>query len=281
VPPGADPAALPPPQPIDELWAFLTNPLLLTFAAVFAAWVASRLVVAQVEDMRLDGPERGDGEPRFRWSALFGALSFWAVLTLGLLGVASHAELGVVARFLEAGFDILLRAAVAAAILAGAASYARIVAGDGPAPDDPEANARARSEQHMILLIGGVLAVAAVTGLRLMTWLLLAALGAPALVLLKSERARKRVAEVLHDLAAGLQLRGEVRRGARVEGGGRTLKLSGELGLVHTWVREGGQRQLLRNSLLLEVVTGAGGGASSSVAAAEAVEEDDEDPDDA
>lgn len=255
VPPGAD-AVPPAPQPVQEMWAFLTNPLLLAFVALFAAWVASKLVVAQVTDMGLDGPEPKDGEHRFRWSALFGALSFWAVLTLGLLGIAAASDLTVVAKFLQTGFDVLLRAAIAGAILAGAGSFARIVGAERGDAADPASLARARDERHTILLVGGVLAVLAVTGLGLGTWIFLAVIGAPLLTLLKSERARAKAAAALGDLAAGLKLRDQVRARAEVHGSGRTLTLTGQVGLVQTWVREGRQRKLIGNAELLGVVTG-------------------------
>ncbi len=255
--PPAQPAV---PNPSEELAALLTNPLLLAFGALFAAWLASRVVQWQVESIGLDRTADLDptDEAEFAWSRLFAALAFWGILTLGLLGITAHRELTVVATFLKGALELILRGALAAAVLAAAASFGRVLTDGARGPEaDPASRERARRERHTILLVGGVLAVAAATGLSVGTWLLLAAIGVPAVLLLKNAKYRERAAAGLSDLAAGLRLRGQYRRGSTIAAGARELTLVSDVGPLKTWVREGGAKRLLQNQALYDLAVGA------------------------
>lgn len=237
-----------PPQPAQELSSLLSNPLLLAFCSLFCAWLAARVVRGQVRSMGLEREEGG-----FRWASFFSTVAFWAVLTLGLLGISSKLELRLVSQFLQHAFDLLLRAGLAGAILAAAGAFADVLAREAPAAEaGEEALARARRERHTVLLAGGVLAVAAATGLSVGTWFLIAIVAIPAVLLFRNAAYRARAADVLSDVAAGLRLRPQFPLGnEELRAADRSLRLEGTVGFLRTWVREDGRKRLVRNEELL------------------------------
>lgn len=246
--------------PSQELNALLTHPLVLAFATLFAAWLASRIVHEQVRKMGLeipsDDPEESAG---FGWTALFSALTFWAVLSLGLLGIASHIGLPVVSKFLQSGFDLLLRGLLAGSILAASSVFATALG--QPASTDtaptPKDTARARRERTTILLAGGALAIGAATGLTAGTWIMIALVGIPAVLLLRNAEYRKKVAQAFSNLASGVRLREQFGQGETISHEERTVQVVGKIGLLSTWVREDGRRTLLGNEELLALGTAA------------------------
>ncbi|RMG09776.1 MAG: hypothetical protein D6731_18960 [Planctomycetota bacterium] len=243
----------------DELNAVLGHPLLLFLGALTLAWLASRVVHEQVRRLRVERPDDVGGLRGFGWTTLFSALAFWAVLCLCLLGIVHSMGLAVVERFLEAAFDLILRGLLAAAILAAAAVFGDVAVAL-PSDAGEEERARARKERQAVHLVGGVLAVGAATGLSLGTWLLLGVLAVPCFVLLKSPKARRRVAVALDDVAAGLRLRDQLRPGQEVGEGPERLRVVGKVGWLKTWVVREGRRVLLGNHELFRRVDGAPSG---------------------
>lgn len=237
--------ATPPPTPPEELQALLTHPLLLAFAALLAAWIASRVVHEQVRKMGLEREDDADG---FGWTALFSTLSFWAVLTLGLLAIAAQAQQQVVGKFLQTAFDLLLRALLAGGILAAAAAAARtLFAGD---PEKAEEHAK---ERRALLVVGGIVALLAAVGLSLGLWFVLAVVGLFGWFLVRSATFRGRITGAVSDLRAGMYLGGQFKSGDAISGAERSVVVAGKFGAFRTWVREEGQRRLVRNDVLLSL----------------------------
>lgn len=255
------------PSPRAELDAFLGNPLLLGFGALIAAWLAGRALQDQARRMGLDDAlarQVGPDGPEFRWSVFFGAGGFWLVLMAGLLGIASRLSLPVVGDLLQSAVELLLRGLLGGGILAAAVTFAGVLSGPDAAPD------AARGERRTVLLVGAVLAVAAVTGLSLGTWLLLGLIAVPIVLLARSPRHRGRAAAALEDLAAGLRLRGQVNADGPVPGASGA-RLAGALGPLRTWIVQDRRRRLLRNSELLALVEGP---AAASLTPTDPVEDD-------
>ena len=85
---------------------------LLVVACV--AWWLGQLVRAQVKELRLERAS-SSGARAFQWSALFGTLTFWALLLLGTAWVARGSALEGSADFLEGLFQ-LVAAGIAATV---------------------------------------------------------------------------------------------------------------------------------------------------------------------
>jgi hypothetical protein len=232
------------PAPSQELNALLTHPLMLVFATLLAAWVASRILYEQVRQM---GLEREDEPEGFGWTSLFSALGFWTVLTLGLLGIAAHTQLLVVSKFLQTAFDMLLRALLVGAVLAATAALARAFT-QTDADSDPELARRRRSG---IFLVGGALAVVAALGLSFGTWMILAVIGIPGAILVRSAAARAWAQGRVLDAVAGVHLRGQFHNGDTIGEGEQSAEVAGKIGILSTWVRREERLRLEGNEGLL------------------------------
>ena len=241
-------------SPIDELNALLSHPLLLAFGTLFAAWLASRIVHEQVRKMGVEQVDANGKVDGFGWTSFFAAVTFWTVTILGLLAISANLELAVVGTFLTSALELLLRAIMAGAILAGAGACATALAEPNAAKSaDPKDQARARRERTTILLVGGALAIGAATGLSLGTWIMVAIFGIPAVLLLRSAAYRKKAADGFANFGAGLRLREEYNRGSRITVGQRTVELLRKSGMFQTWVRDDGHKQLMGNAELLSL----------------------------
>ena len=263
--------------PSQELNALFTHPVMLAFATLFAAWFASRIVHEQVRKMGLESPSDDPEESAgFGWTALFSALTFWAVLCLGLLGISSHIGLPIVGKFLQSGFDLLLRALLAGSILAASSKFATALGqpsstDTAPTPKDA---ARARRERTTILLAGGALAIGAATGLTVGTWIMVALVGIPAVLLLRNAKYRKKVAQAFSNLGSGIRLREQFGQGQTISHEERTLQILGKIGLLSTWVREDGRKTLVDNEELLTLSTDSADESAPSTSAASGQEQE-------
>ena len=206
--------------------------------AAFASWS----VRYHLHQMGVPTGADDEGWPAISWPAFFGAVTFWAVLALGLTATTNAVSWNFASEVLLALFNVVVRFGVAGAILASGSWLAEKLE---EMSDDPV------RDRRVVYLGSGVFAAAALVGVGTAV-LVLVGLGLLGLMA-GSRNLRAQFADKLLDIAAGIRLRASEPVPSRIELGAQPVEIS-SIGLFNTTVEEGGVEKVLRNEAVLGLV---------------------------
>lgn len=239
-----------PPELLDLLKTLLGHPVVLGAWVLVGAWLGGFLAKAQLTHAGLDHLKL-PGVERLDWATLGGAAVFWLVAGIGAgLLVPETALISLVLPV----FGLLIKACEVGLVL-GVAAWVVQSLSDPEAPDA----ARERRVRTGSVGLAGFVAVALITGSGWIPLLLLAATLALVIWLARDPAARTGLMSWVQDIAAGLRLRGGWGEGGEVHVDGRTLVLTGPVGLGETPYAEAGAAGRLRNRELAALVARAAG----------------------
>lgn len=227
----------------------LAHPLTWTGVTLLAAPLTAWVVNLQLKAIGLG--RRPSDRSGIAWNLVLAFLVFWIVLGLGLDAVASQAELAGLATSLSVISRALLGLLPAAVILAGADHHRRARLEE--LRDRPrEQLDQATDELRWVGYAAGSLAAVAVVNGPYLFPLLMIAAAAAVLWWLFRPGARARTRAWRSSWTAGVRLRSELDRGARIASPGGPLALVDAVGVLSTDVLDDGQLRAMSNAELLE-----------------------------
>lgn len=238
-----------PPELLDLLKTVIGHPFFLGGGALALSSAASVLVRSQLThagftSLKLPGVERLD------WASLGGMLAFWVV---GLVCAGLLVPQEPLNTLVLPIFGLAVRACEAALVLIVVA-WALTALG----PDDEDRSADAREQARRLgqvgVALGAFVTVAVLSGSGWIPLLLLGSLVATVIWLARDPSARTGLAGWVQDVAAGLRLREQWGEGGELQAEGRTLVLTGPMGLGDTPIREGGDESRVRNRELARLI---------------------------
>jgi len=235
-----------PPELLDLLKTVLSHPFFLGGGALALSFAASVLVRSQLThagftSLKLPGLDRLD------WASVGGMLAFW-VTGLVCAGLMVPQEplltlilplFGVAVKATEAGLVLIVVAWALTAL--------------GP-DDERKQGEQARKLRQVGVVLGAFVAVAVLSGAAWIPLLLLGALVATVIWLARDPSARTGLSGWVQDIAAGLRLRERWGEGGEIVAEGRTLVLTGPMGLGDTPIREGSEVSRVRNRELARLI---------------------------
>lgn len=191
-------------------------------------------------------PSEADEEvwPSVAWPAFFGAMTFWGILTLGLIVASNAISWSFASEALMALFVLISRFAIAGAVLAAGGWLANQLE---EMSDDP------MRDRRLVLLGSGVFAAGALVGVGTA---LIVLLGLMLLGLTMGSRSmRTQFADRMLDVAAGIRLRASDPEPRTIKLGIEEVEIIG-VGLFNTTVDESGTEKVLRNEAVLSLIQG-------------------------